>query len=276
MRALAFLAALALSLAAASSHAAIAPPPDGRPIVIGQSYALDSKILGQTRRINVWLPADYAASGKTYPVLVLLDGGEDEDFHTITGLASLGAYNRAADMIVVGVAGIDRRHDFTHRSSDPEDLKLAPTSGGSDAFRRFLIEELKPYVAAHWRGSGDYGLIGESFAALFIVETFAKTPEAFDRYIAISPSLWWEHGAAGEAAISRLEHFPAGARSLYLTIGDEGGGMHEATYKLGAALKEVAPPQLRWSFAPLPDEMHSTIYHRAAQAGLRWTYPQPK
>ncbi|PMU64995.1 esterase, partial [Pseudomonas sp. FW215-L2] len=92
MRALAFLAALALSLAAATSQAGIAPPPDGRPIVIGQSYTLDSKILGQARRINVWLPADYATSSRTYPVLILLDGGEDEDFHTITGLASLGAY----------------------------------------------------------------------------------------------------------------------------------------------------------------------------------------
>ena len=60
------------------------------PIVIGQSYALPSAVMDQAREINVWLPPGYERSGQTYPVLYVLDGGQDQDFHHISGIAQLG------------------------------------------------------------------------------------------------------------------------------------------------------------------------------------------
>ena len=70
--------------------AAIAPAPHAQaldmgiratPVVIGSSWAVPSNVYGGTREINVWLPPGYADSGKTYPVLYVLDGGQDQDFH---------------------------------------------------------------------------------------------------------------------------------------------------------------------------------------------------
>ena len=77
----------ALAQTAGAETAAVAVE---TPIVIGRSYALPSAIMGQTREINVWLPPGYADSGKTYPVLYVLDGGQDQDFHHISGPAQLG------------------------------------------------------------------------------------------------------------------------------------------------------------------------------------------
>ncbi len=268
--------ALALGFCLITSGA-VAAPDAGKPIVIGASYDLPSKTLNQTRRINVWLPPGYdAAADRTYPVLYLLDGGEAEDFHHITGIAQVGGMNGyLADMIVVGIAGVDRKHDFTAPSSDPEDRKLLPTSGGSAAFRRFLGGELQPYVKAHYRTNGRSVLIGESLAGLFVVETFLKAPGLFDGYVAISPSLWWDRGALAKGAAVDLAAQPPGDRSLYLSVGDEGGGMETGVSALDAALRAQAPKGLALRYEPRPQEHHNTIYHPAALSALRWLFPAP-
>lgn len=45
---------LALAILTFATPAAALPP--GQPIVIGTGYDLPSKLLGDTRRLNVWLP----------------------------------------------------------------------------------------------------------------------------------------------------------------------------------------------------------------------------
>ena len=261
---------LALAILALATPAAALPP--GQPIVIGTAYDLSSKVLNQTRRINIRLPEGYAAGARTYPVLYLLDGGEAEDFHHITGLAQVGAMNGyLAEIIVVGVADADRKHDLTAPSADPQDLKEVPTQGGSAKFRLFLADELRPWVAANLRTDGRSALMGESLAGLFVVETFLKDPALFDTYVAISPSLWWDGNSLARAAPALLAAQPPGPRRLYLSLGDEGPAM--GLDPLLAALQAAPPKDLAWRYDPRPEEHHNTIYHPAAQAALRWLYP---
>jgi len=120
----------------------IAPVAVETPVVIGQSYALPSALMGQTREINVWLPPGYERSGQTYPVLYLLDGGQDQDFHHISGIAQLGTIvGTTRDVIVVGVASVDRRNELALPTEDPELIARYPTqaspiaSAGSSAKR---------------------------------------------------------------------------------------------------------------------------------------------
>jgi predicted alpha/beta superfamily hydrolase len=259
-----------------------APSPDeGKPIVIGRAYRLKSAILGDVRTINVYLPPGYADPARRFPVLVLLDGGEKEDFHHITGLAQVtSAYGATEEAIVVGVEGVDRRHDLTSPSSDPGDVKVAPTSGGAAAYRRFLVEELKPWIAAHYRTTGRTGLIGESLAGLFTAETFLRQPSAFDDYIAISPSLWWDLQALShEAAADLAQYAPGGSfagKHLWLSIADEGTTMQAGMDRLIAALQAANPPGLTWTYDPRPTEHHDTIYDPAALAALRSVYAVKK
>ncbi|WP_291872019.1 alpha/beta hydrolase [Caulobacter sp.] len=270
-------AILALALASAPL-AASAQAPEGTPILIGQSLTMESKILGQTRRINVHLPPDYAKSSKTYPVLYLMDGGEKEDFPHIAGLAQLGELSWTyREMIVVGIEGIDRRHDLTHPTSVAKEKADYPTTGGSAAYRRFLAEELKPWVAARYRASGESAIIGESLAGLFVVETLLKQPTLFDAYIAASPSLWWSDQALARGAAADIANWPAlGQRKLYLTIGDEGTTMQEGVDNVVAALDAAKPAGLTYVYDPMHQEHHSTVYHPAALKAFRTVWPGPR
>jgi predicted alpha/beta superfamily hydrolase len=273
-------AVAALSLTAAA-HAAPAPtssaPADGRPIVIGQSYLVPSAVLHGPRRVNVYLPQDYGDPKRTFPVLFLLDGGEAEDFHHITGLVAVnGAYGATQEMIVVGIEDADRRHDLTSASADPADQKLIPTAGGAADYRRFLVEELKPWVAAHYRVNGHTALIGESLAGLFTVETFLRAPQSFDDYIAASPSLWWGKGALSHEAEGDLRAGGFNGRRLWIAVGDEGPIMQDGMDRVVAALKAAKPAGLEWTYDPRPNERHDTIYHPVAMTALRAMYAVKK
>ncbi|MEQ7154780.1 alpha/beta hydrolase [Brevundimonas aurifodinae] len=270
-------AALLLSVAALfGAVPALAQTPTPTPIVIGQSYVLPSEVMGQPREINVWLPPGHSEDGRRYPVLYVLDGGQAQDFHHISGLGQLGTVNGSTrDVIVVGVASVDRRNELALRSSNPEIVATYPTQGDSARFRRFLADEVIPFVEATFPTDDTTVLMGESLAGLFVVETALKTPALFDTYVAISPSLWWDDGAlAGEASALLAAH-PPGPRTLFLSIADEGGEMQTAMDALVDALRSSAPADLTWAYDPRPTESHATIYHGAALDAFRRVFPAP-
>jgi len=246
------------------------------PIVIGQSYAVPSAVMGTTREINVWLPPGYADSGKTYPVLYLLDGGQDQDFHHISGLAQLGTVvGTTRDVIVVGIASVDRRNELALPTTDADLIARYPTQGHSDRFRRFIGEEVQPFVESRFRTSGEAALMGESLAGLFVVETFLKEPQMFDGYVAVSPSLWWDGGVLAHQSGAHLRDHSNAPRTLILTLGDEGPDMQAPMDVLTADLRDFAMPGVRWSFTPRLTETHATIYHGAALDAFRTLYAIP-
>lgn len=238
-------------------------------------FTLESRVLGGPRTINIALPKGYAGSARRFPVLYLLDGGVvEEDFPKITDILDQEvAAGRAQPMIVVGIQGVDRKHDLTHPATDAEDRKLLPTSGGSAAYRRFLVDELQPWIKARYRTNGQRGLIGESLAGLFVVETFLREPRAFDAYLAASPSLWWDNQSLAGQAARLIGAGDFKGRRLYLSIGDEGSTMQEGVDKVVGALKTAPPKGLIWRYDPQPSEHHATIYDPSAKAGLPWLFP---
>lgn len=269
MRALVVMLAAVLGLTTPAGAQTAEPTP----IVIGQSWALPSATYGAPREINVWLPPGYAESDTRYPVLYLLDGGRDQDFHHISGLAQLGTVNGATrDVIVIGVASVDRRNELALPTDDAELIAQYPTQGHSARFRDFLRDEVQPWVRTNFRTDGDESLMGESLAGLFVVETFLKAPEMFDAYVAVSPSLWWDGGRLASQAGTHLRDHSADPRTLLLSIADEGGAMQTAMDALVAALNQDAPPGLTWSHSPRPSESHATIYHGEATRAFRTLY----
>lgn len=267
---------LMLAIAMALLPAAASAGPQPTPIVIGQSYTLTSEA-GVNHHINIYTPTGYATGTSRYPVLYLLDGGIDQDFHHITGLAQLGGtpWGPLQPLIVVGIESVDRRNELTHPTSDPALRKQYPTVGGSAAFRRFLLDRVKPFVEANYRTSADTALMGESLAGLFVVETLLDKPDSFARYIAISPSLWWDNQALASGAAERFATLrPQGPRSLWLSLGSEGPEMQAGMDSLTAALKAKAPETLQWRHEPRSAESHSSIYHGTAYEALKAFYPR--
>jgi predicted alpha/beta superfamily hydrolase len=240
------------------------------PLVIGETFTIESKVLKETRRINVYMPPGYAESpALRLPVLYMPDGGMAEDFLHVAGLVQVSVGNGTMrPFLLVGIENTERRRDMTGPTENVEDTKIAPHVGGSAAFRAFLRDELMPQVKARYRTTPETAIVGESLAGLFVVETFLLEPDMFDTYIAFDPSLWWNDHKLVNGAGERLRARPKLEKTLYFASSDE-KGIVENTVRLEEILRKDAPPGLHWHYEKMPEEKHSTIYHPAALKAFR-------
>jgi hypothetical protein len=240
------------------------------PLTIGETFTIASKVLGETRRINVYLPPGYAESpALRVPVLYMPDGGLAEDFLHVAGLVQVSVGNRTMrPFLLVGIENTERRRDMTGPTENEEDKKIAPRVGGSAAFRRFLREELMPTVKARYRTTQETAIVGESLAGLFVVETFLLEPDLFDTYLAFDPSLWWNREKLVREAGERLRARPQLAKTLWLASSDE-KGIIEPLQRFVEILGKEAPAGVHWHYEKMPEETHATIYHPAALKAFR-------
>lgn len=67
-----------------------------------------------------------------------------------------------------------------------------PELGGADAFLKFIEEELKPEIEREFKiDSSKQTIFGHSLGGLFVLNTLFTKPEAFQTYVAGSPSIHW-------------------------------------------------------------------------------------
>jgi predicted alpha/beta superfamily hydrolase len=249
----------------------IAAPSKTAVAAIGETLTLESKILGETRVINVYLPPDYATSKERFPVLFMPDGGMKEDFPHIVGSVDVSTKNAIIrPVIVVGIENTKRRRDLPGPTTVPSEMKAAPEAGGNEKFRAFLRDELMPTIAARYSTSGETAIVGESLAGLFVIETLLVEPTLFDAYIAADPSLQWNEHELARSASSRLAWWSAGPRTLYVATADE-PDIQQGVAMLETALRIHAPP-IVWRHEAMPHEHHGTIFPTAALHGIRMVF----
>ena len=248
-------------------HAAAQGAGPATPIAIGETFTIESKVLGETRRINVYRPPSWdEAEGAARPVLYMPDGGIAEDFLHIAGLMQVSTGNGTMrPFLLVGVENTERRRDMTGPTTSAEDRKIAPRVGRSAAFRDFFRTELMPAITARYRTTGETAIVGESLAGLFVVETLLVEPSLFDTYIAFDPSVWWNNGKLVEDA-PELVRAAAGKKNVYLASGADAGIDDRLRKLTGAFAKQ---PGITWQYHAMPDEKHATIYHPAALKAFR-------
>ncbi|HWA41415.1 MAG TPA: hypothetical protein VG712_07390, partial [Gemmatimonadales bacterium] len=103
-------------------------------------------------------------------------------------------------------------------------------------------------------------------AGLFIVETMLVEPRLFRRYIALSPSLWWNDDALLRTAPAQAARIPSGT-SIYLSMaGEPGIGPQSDT--LDVILRAHLQRGVRHTYHPRPDLTHGTIYLGEGPAAL--------
>jgi hypothetical protein len=250
-----------------AAHAAPSSP--AAPLAIGQTFTIESKLVKETRRINVYLPP--GAKDEPLPVMYMPDGGMLEDFLHIAGLLQVGAGNGTMrPFILVGIENTERRRDLTGPTTDPEDRKIAPRVGGSRAFRAFIRTELMPEIAKRYRVTSETAIVGESLAGLFVVETLLTEPEMFDTYIAIDPSLWWNKGQLAQRALPTFKS----KKALYLSTSGQ-AQLSAQVAELARKLKSDAGTGLTWQHQDMTEETHATIYHPAALQAFRAAFKPP-
>lgn len=258
-----------------------------KPLVLGHTVTLPSKLLSEDRMLNVYLPPGYDQNDSVrYPVIYLLDGGTDEDFIHVVGLVQFNNFpwiHQVPESIVIGIVNVDRRRDFTSRPSIAEKLEGFQTAGGSANFIAFLEKELQPFVERNYRVNSSRTLIGQSLGGLLATEVLLKHPQLFDRYVIISPSLWWNDGALlRESSVVYSEAFVRPTR-VYIGVGKEGLAPGSSPHVmevdaniLSDKLKAGKSKGLQVHFDYLPAENHATISHPAIFNAFRLLFDKER
>lgn len=245
------------------------------PLTIGEVVTIDSKILSESRTLNIYLPEGYKVSDTLkYPVIYVLDGSINEDFIHIVGLVQF--FNLQMSMpksIVVGIANIDRKRDFTFPTIDKKLKKDFPTTGGSRKFISFLEDEVQPYITASYPTDGQKILIGQSLGGLLATEILFNKPTLFTDYIIVSPSLWWDNETLlkdGKMFLGAHKTMPV---NVFVAVGTEGEIMEREAKSLADLLKNSGKPNLKAEFLFLPKENHATILHQSVNDTFKLMYP---
>lgn len=258
-----------------------------KPFVLGVIDEIESKELGEKRILNIYLPEGYNADDTTkYPVIYLLDGSADEDFIHIAGLVQFNSFewiNQVPKSIVVGIATVDRRRDFTFPTTITEDQKKYPTTGHSDQFIAFIEKELQPFIDKKYKTTDSKTIIGQSLGGLLETEILLKKPSLFNKYIIVSPSLWWNNGSLfNQDSVIFQENFKQ-KTDIYIAVGKEGltpseipRVMEVDANLLAEKIKTSKSKNIRVYFDYLPQENHATILHPAVSNSFKFLYPQVK
>lgn len=253
------------------------------PFVLGRIDAIQSEVLAEKRVLSIYLPEGYSEIDTTrYPVIYLLDGSADEDFIHIVGLVQFNSFewiHLVPKSIVVGIATVDRRRDFTFPTSIQEDKKNYPTTGQSARFISFLEKELQPYIEQKYKTNDSKTIIGQSLGGLLETEILFTKPRLFNKYIIVSPSLWWDNGSILERKTGIEDPDFDQPTQIYIAVGKE--GLTPTTFPrvmevdanlLADKLRSVKNKNVKLFFDYLPDENHATILHQAVFNAFRMLY----
>lgn len=241
---------------------------------VGEIRTVQSAVLNEQRVLNICLPQKYDKE-KSYPVIYLLDGSIHEDFLHITGLVQF--FNLMFNMpefIIVGIANVDRKRDFTFHT-DLKDLKKNyPTTGHSELFIKFIETELQPYIQSVYKTTNTKYLIGQSLGGLLASEMLLKKPYLFSHYLIVSPSLWWNDESLLKQAPELVKQHTDTSRFVYISVGKkEEKIMQDDARKLADILNQSGKKKLKVDYWPMAEENHATILHRSIYDALLKLFP---
>jgi uncharacterized protein len=268
-------------------------------VEIGTIDSLQSNILGEQRKVWVYVPAganltDPSASQK-YPVVYLLDG--DAHFYSVVGmiqqLSQVNGNVICPEMIVVGIPNTDRTRDLTptHTDVDPftrDSAAFLKTSGGGENFIAFMEKELMPFIESKYPTAPYKMLIGHSLGGLLVMQTLAHHNHLFNSYICIDPSMWYDNKKLLNETKTYLKTAKLEGKSLYLGIAntmDEGMDINKVTkdtsvetghiraiLELQTAFEKSKQNGLRYKGKYYADDSHGSVPLIAEYDALRFFF----
>lgn len=153
------------------------------PITVGEVLTIQSKSLNEEREIRVFLPRNYAASNKKYPVIYTLDGEGTGlvTANTAEFMTGYSAIPQMPEVIVVAIINANRNRDMPI----PEGYGKA----GERNFLNFLADELIPAIEKKYRTEPLRILLGHSQGGLFAHYAIAERPDVFRWILSIDAPL---------------------------------------------------------------------------------------
>ena len=200
------------------------------------------------RHVDVWLPAGYHGSDAAYDVLYAHDGQNlfnpsmsytGVDWGIDETLQSLDEDGIARPTIVVGIWNTPLRfneylpHDAWLSMDEATRTAVAGAVGGEPVSReylRFIVEELKPFIDAHYRTNPERAhtyLMGSSMGGLISQYGLVRHPDVFSAALCLSTHWPFALEVNDLANTSRYVEFlrgtlpPPGEHRFYYDFGTE-------------------------------------------------------
>ncbi|MEM9022712.1 MAG: alpha/beta hydrolase-fold protein [Bacteroidota bacterium] len=239
--------------------------------------ALPIPQLNRSRRVWVYLPQDYATSGKDYRVLYMHDGqnvfdaatsfvGEWEVDESLTQRENEG--KESAIVVAIDNGGV-------HRLDEYSPFVNAQFGGGEgDAYLDFIVHTLKPQIDSAFRtldGPEHTGIMGSSMGGVISHYAHFRHPDVFGKAGIFSPAYWFSDGffshttATGKVGTPRL-YLLAGALETQIANGT--AAMFDTLQALGFNAAEAVVS------IPSDGEHSEWFWAREFPAAFEWLFPE--
>lgn len=243
-----------------------------------QVRKITSKIVkDQEYELHILLPNNYENSGKTYPVVYVLDA--QWDFPLVKSIYGQQHYDGfIPEIIIVGITygGINPNYDSLRvRDFSPTKGNL-PQAGGADMFLTFMNNELFPFIEKNYRADNHTRtLMGCSFGGLLTLHALFTWNDLFTNYIVASPALGWDSGSIFRFEEQYYKRDDKNNKKLYMTIGDVESGQSYFE-KLDTLITSRKYRSFKKLSKVLENTGHSGTKSETYNRGLQFAFERPK
>lgn len=231
-----------------------------------RSVTISSKALNEEREILIFKTRgeEYAQGPNRLPTIFLLDGRENL-LLTAGILSNLVRADQLPDVNLVGINtyGYNREYNLSTKSTSDE---IGFESGGAGDFKKFILEELFPYVSSSVSLSKYRLLVGHSLGGSFGLTMMLENPESFSSAIFADASLWWN-----DAELIEKYKKESGKGITNTTIYYSRAGREPENIRLFDEFEALAKNRNN-RFDRFPDEEHITTLTPAIFYGLRYIF----
>lgn len=199
--------------------------------------------------VDIYIP-DEAPPKEGFPVILVLDGTRySKLFHeTMTNQLRNRRKTLVEPAIIVGIGHEEkdlanqRFYDFTapadhyHFPVRRGKVMYELPAGGSVQLMDYIEQQIIPMLQEKYKiNDKKISLYGHSLGGLFVLWSYLSHPDSFYKYVAISPSIWWNNHELFGILQQAEQPFKA---PLYIAVGGEEGDMVDDAQKFVAMASE--------------------------------------
>ncbi|UOQ49900.1 alpha/beta hydrolase-fold protein [Gracilibacillus caseinilyticus] len=252
-----------------------------------QRFNVEADYRNRSFQIDVYQP-NLPVPDEGFPVIYLLDG--NSTFSTVVDAVRLQSRRpertevHPAVVVAIGYPteepfATERFYDYTLTEPDFDVTKKwgdreLPAHGGAEEFLAFIENDLKPLIESKYSiNKQKQTIFGHSLGGLFVLHTLFTNSQAFQTYIAGSPSIHWNQTAILKEREQFINTKPKLDKTVSLLVaagemeGNHASYMLDNAKQLTEELKAV--PNLEAAFQIYDNENHISVLPRLINQSLK-------
>lgn len=256
---------------------------------LSEVRAIHAESNSEDYELYIQLPESYAASTKSYPLVLVND--TRFAFASASGAMQLMGGRVIQEAILVGISyskgddiGVSRTRDYTPTFSPVEKNGHSSASrlvsGHAKEYVDFIENQVIPLMQKNYRiDTKKKVFVGHSFGGLLGTYILFKKPRLFTHYIIGSPSLWYDNGVMFklEADYAKSSKQLPATVSMYVgSLENDYNPMVDDLIKMEKQLRSRNYSGLNLRVEVIKDETHHSVFPGLLARGLVASIPIEK